>query len=409
MISGWYGSDNAGDDAILEQFIAEIPTRRSRHLYVLSEVPERVQELYGGAGLSAISHRDGLGLMGLARELLNGGLWRRVQEVRQCELFVLGGGGILRDNTYLSNLIRILDEVWMAKLLGRKVAIYAIGAGPFKTALGKWLIARTLGLCNLITVREASSKARLVAIGVPPERVIVGADPGILLAPTPIADTHLREQVIQMAAHPTTAGIFLEEDYTPVDEVASALDKLHRDHKWTFVALPMRCHSGRDDRQLAKVLRERMEYPDAVHIIDVPLTAPELKWAAGQFRFNITVRLHALIFSASMGVPAVAINYEPKVAAFLKSLDLEDCGIDLDGDIAGELVRKALLCAADLSSYRRRLELKLDESRAAAQSIFVLLDQLLDDDPAAVAETSHSVLAPEAIAADRVIGSHEST
>jgi polysaccharide pyruvyl transferase CsaB len=376
MISGWYGVDNAGDDAILEQFITEIADKRSQHLYVLSEHPERVAQRYGGDHVTALAHNSIR--PGVIMDLLRGDLKQHLRLLSQCQLFVLGGGGILRDNTSWRNVIRILDEIWIAKLLGINVAIYAVGAGPFQSRLGKWLFSRTLRLCNIVTVREESSRAQLAAIGVNPRRVIAGADPALLLPSRPVEDIRLREQLISMSSLPRTVGLFVEEDYTPVAEVASALDKLHKENNWRFVSLPMRCHEGRDDRYLARLLQKQMKHPEALYTVDVPLSPSELKWAAGQFRFNITVRLHALIFSLSMGVPAVALNYEPKVAAFLKSFNLDDCCIDLVGDVTGTLVEKALHCASQLPAYEKRIAARLQERCAAARLMFTVIEQLLD-------------------------------
>jgi polysaccharide pyruvyl transferase CsaB len=376
MISGWYGVDNAGDEAILEQFIVEIAAKRSQHLFILSERPEPVQQRYGGPKVTALRHTS-ITPRNII-EFLRGGPKQHLRALRECELFVLGGGGILRDNTSLCNVIRMLDEIWVAKLLGAKVALYAIGAGPFQTRLGKWLIAATVRLCDVITVREDFSRTHLAAIGANPDRVIVGADPALLLTPKPVADSSLRGQLISMSSMPSTVGFFPEEDYTPVDEVAAALDKLYVENNWQFVSLPMRCHGWRDDRQVARLIQKQMKHPEALYTVDVPLTASELKWAAGQFRFNITVRLHALIFSISMGVPAVAINYEPKVGAFLKSFNLDDCRVDINEDVTGTLVAKALSCNSQLPAYKQRIGAKLEERCAAARSIFTLIEQLLD-------------------------------
>ncbi|RYG71529.1 hypothetical protein EON80_05100, partial [bacterium] len=44
-------------------------------------------------------------------------------------------------------------------------------------------------------------------------------------------------------------------------------------------------------------------------------TAGEILSLASSFEVMIAMRLHALIFAASAGVPVVALNYDPKVAS----------------------------------------------------------------------------------------------
>jgi polysaccharide pyruvyl transferase WcaK-like protein len=291
---------------------------------------------------------------------------------------VLGGGGILRDNTSLSNLVQILDEIWLKKLMAGKTALYAVGAGPFQTTVGKWLVRRTLAMCDLLTVRDEGSKAELAGIGVPPERIRVVADPALLLAPSPIQDPALRRWLISAAQTPRTLGLFLEEDYTPVREMARALDTLHSEHGFRFIGVPMRHHGAADDRQMARRVRDAMRYPDAVDTVDAPLTAAELKWTAAQFALNITVRLHALIFSVSMGTPAIAVNYDAKVAYFLNSFGLDDWRVDVTKEAGNDIVVKTLEAYSDLHGSRQRISRRLEEQRQRASMAFVLLRQVLE-------------------------------
>ncbi len=375
VISGWYGMDNPGDDAILQQFLEELADPTTASVTVLSERPDRVEACFGNRGVRALFHARlaGRGALG---DLLSGRVFKQWALMRRASLFVLGGGGILRDNITRTNLVRQLDEVWMAKLLGIPVGVYAVGAGPYASRFGKWLVRRTMALCDLITVRDPISKQELESIGVPGSRILVVADPAILFEPRPVESGDARGR-IERAAAAGAIGLFVEEDDTPVQALAEALDRLHAVHGFTFASVPMRCHQGRDDRMVAAEVQNAMRHPAALERIDATLTPAELKWAAAQFRMNLTVRLHALIFSISSGVPAVAIDYQPKIGNFLNSFDLDEWCVYPDRETTDKIVAKVLACDANLTAYAEHIRATLPERRWSARRTFDLLRALL--------------------------------
>jgi polysaccharide pyruvyl transferase CsaB len=378
LISGWYGLDNSGDEAILQQFIRELVDKDGVDLSVLSERPRRVEECYGHRGVRGLLHHSFLG-MNLLRTLWTGECWSAVERVRDADLFVLGGGGIIRDNTNWRNLIRLLDEVWMAKSVGTPVALYAVGAGPFVTRWGRWIFGATLRKCDLITVREDSSGVLLQSIGVPRERIVVAADPALLLDAEPVKEPTLRDRLVSAATQERVVGLFLEEDYTPVAGVARALDRLHVQHGFRFIGIPMRVHDGPDDRQMGHTVRSVMTHPEALQLVETGLTAPEIKWLTARFRFNVTVRLHASIFSISMKTPSIAVRHDPKIASFLRSFDLDDLGVDPSDGLERDLVDKVLACEANRATYADRIERRLPEQLNAAARTFAHLRRLLSE------------------------------
>jgi len=379
LISGWYGVDNAGDDAILIEFIRQLVAGRNRSLTVLSERPEGVDALVGETATRAAFHYDVLGARGLTN-LVRGRLWAHLREVRRADLFVLGGGGLLRDNTSLRNVLRLVDELWLARLFGRRTALYAIGAGPFLHPFRTWLIRRTVARCDLVTVRDARSRARLEEIGVPPERIHLVADPAFLLEPVPCRDAGLLEAVgdgTAVGLFPSQGFVDLGRDRSHIPPLARALDRLHERHGLRFVALPMRRAPGHDDVEVARWVRDRMVHREALHVHTAYPSAGELKWLSGRFRFNITVRLHALIFSLGMDTPAVAVNYEPKVAGVLGDFGLDRYLVAMGESFETDLVDRVELCMANLGSYAAEIAARLPAQQERARETFRLLEQLL--------------------------------
>lgn len=379
VINGWYGHNNAGDDAILQIFIEQANANRHCDITVLSECPENIATTSRVRG----AFHPSLGsFRGLASALINGDLLRHIRLIRQCDLVVVGGGGLLRDNTSWPNLIRLLDEIWLGRLFGRKVMLYAIGVGPFKTRLGKWLIAKSVMMCDLVTVRSERGAQLLREIGVPAARIHVVKDPAFLLPSAPSRDLALRA----LLARERTVGVFPAvslvsniEDLSHIRRLAAALDVLVERDRIQFVALPMRVTaSGIDDVAVSKLIQAQMRHPDSMHIHEQQLAPSELKWATSQTLMNITVRLHAMIFSLGAGKPVVAVNYEPKVANVFAAFEVPDCMVEMDDTLDVALPAAVAHCLGNLDSYASKIERILPRQRTEAAQTFEMMESLCD-------------------------------
>ena len=383
VISGWHGHDNAGDDATLIQFLAEMgrgTDGAERDITVLSELPDRVEEVFGTERVHSTFHFETVGLHGLTH-LLKGRWFGHLALLKRSRLFALGGGSLLRDNTTWHNLFRVLDEIWIAKMFGCRVALYAVGVGPFKTRLGRFLIGLSAKRCDLITVREENSKRALTELGVEADRIHVVADPAFCLEPRPVEDSALLERVRSrrtVGFFPSLGFIEDGDDLSHVPSLAAALDTLHERHDLGFVSIPMRVlPDDIDDVHVTELVRAEMRHPEALYVHRTPLSAAEIKWLTGEFEFNLTVRLHALIFSLSLETPCVAVNYEPKVENVLGSFELVDFAIDMDEGLCDGLVRGAERILEDPQSYREHVAARLPEHQASARSTFERMNALL--------------------------------
>jgi len=375
LINGWYGHANAGDDAILDVFVSQTKARSNCDIRVLSERPANVDQ----AGVS-VAHHPALS-QGFLGHLFSGRLFRHLQQVAWCDLFVLGGGGLLRDNTSWRNMFRLLDEIWLAKLWGRKVMLYAIGVGPFRTRLGKFIIGRSARLCDLITVRSVRCAQLLQELGVDEHKIHVVSDPAFMLEPEQPDDPEL----IALLASKRYIGVFptvtlVEEIPDPghIQRLAEALDQLAEQQGLSFIALPMRVDDGGDngvdDVVVSQRIRAHMKHPEALHVYTKQLKPRELKWACSQMTMNITVRLHALIFSLGSHVPAVAINYEPKVANVFSEFRQPQYLVQLDEQLGTALPATVTDCLGNLAAYTEAIRTQMPVSYAAAAETFRLMD-----------------------------------
>jgi polysaccharide pyruvyl transferase CsaB len=373
VISGWYGHWNAGDDAILQVFIEQVTSRLKCNIVVLSERPENIHKTNQVSGIFHLLPS----IKGIIRSLIDGSFLRHLKNIRSCDLFVLGGGGLLRDNTNWRNLIRLLDEVWISKLFGRKVMLYAIGVGPFKSRLGKLVIGASVKMCDLITVRSENDACLLREIGVASERIHVVADPAFLLQPEVPKDQALVEILSQprkIGLFPTFSLIMEGQDFSHVIRLAAALDKLAEHEGLQFVILPMQVsESSMDDVQMANAIKSAMKHPEAIQIYEKRLTPSELKWATNKTLLNITLRLHAMIFSLGANAPVVAINYEPKVGNVFGALNCPQFLVEMDDSLDTTLVSAVKQCLTDLPNYAQIITEFSPAARMEASRTFELM------------------------------------
>lgn len=389
VISGWYGQLNAGDDAILDVFVQQATARSDCKVTVLSESPENLPPT---PRRRALMHPVAFGRGALA-VILKGVMWRHMKVIRDCDLFVLGGGGLLRDNTNWRNLVRLLDEIWIARLFGRKTMLYAIGIGPFKTRLGKWLIGASVRMCDLITVRSERCATLLREIGVPAERIHVVADPAFLLASEAPQDTHIRALFSparkKIGFYPTFALLMGHHHEGQLKQLAAGLDALVDSHGVEIVAVPMSVlDDGFDDVRVARLVQGFMRHPEAMTIYEGRLSAQELKWVTAQALMNVTVRLHAMIFSLGAETPVVAVNYEPKVANVFSDFGMPEYLVQMDADLDRKLATAAARCLDRIDSCIEQIRDRRAAVAASAGKTFELMRALDSGAHALTAKTS---------------------
>jgi len=299
VISGYYGFHNSGDEAMLYAMIKAFEQRLPGfELVVLSEDPGLTA---GRFGVRSIPRKD------------PGKIW---WELRNADLLISGGGGLLQDITGPFSIIYYLGIVLMAKMLSKPVIFYAQGIGPVRTVVGKFLIKLIGNRVDLITVRDADSRLELFDLGVNRPPVYVTADPALGLDPGEIDRWAGRRILVEMGlGERPLVGISVRcwqglSDYKRV--VARVADELV-EKGWDALLVPM--HYPADLKACREVgaLMKRKSV-----LLDKRYDFRELLAVIANMDLAIGMRLHFLIFGAVMNVPVVGMSYDPKVGRFLE-------------------------------------------------------------------------------------------
>ena len=296
VISGYYGFNNAGDEAMLTAILQALrKTFNKPDITVISGNPEATAASFKvkaiprfsiSAIFSAIFHSD---------------------------LIISGGGSLLQDVTSWKSMIYYLSIITVGVLFRKQVFLYSQGIGPVRYRIIRIILKHVLNHVDAITVRDRESKGFLQRLGVR-RKIYTTADAVLSLAP---ADLSLGKKI-------------LEENHIPQNKKRIAL--AIRD--WTG--------SGEWMGELKKYVEKLslkgyavvfipMQYPEDVnavysigldeknaYILSHDYSIEEIMSLIGNMDAVVGMRLHALIFASLMHIPFLGISYDPKIDNFLQ-------------------------------------------------------------------------------------------
>jgi polysaccharide pyruvyl transferase CsaB len=356
FISGYYGFDNTGDEAILTVML------------------EHFRELAPGVQISVVS---GDPAQTAAAHAVNAVLWSDplaiTQAVRQAGLVLIGGGGLFHDYTGFIPDALLTEGNWglgfhitpamLAALYGKPLMLYAVGVGPLFSEHGRQFTRTACEAASVITVRDAGSKEILESLGVPAEKVSVTADPAFALAPA--QPERIREIAAAegLPASQPLIGVVVRHwsfGVHPVfweKEVAAGLDLFLENAGGGVLFIPFQQIPGEqeNDRAVAARVRCQMKHQGRAMLLEGRYRPAELAGLLGSCDLVVGMRLHSLIFSILGKVPFVALRYDPKVSELLRQVGLENFALDLGGikaELLAQRMREALASRAEYPAAR---------------------------------------------------------
>jgi polysaccharide pyruvyl transferase CsaB len=301
VVSGYYGSKNAGDEAMLAAMIE-----------VLSDLDPKVNIIVISANPKDTTERHGV----------NSIYWLRVLDIlsvlRRADLLISGGGSLLQNVTSGRSLYYYMGVIFLAKFVGTPIMLYAQGIGPIYGSFARRIMSWLGNHVGLITVRDEGSLGELAALNITKPHIEVTADPVLAIHPV---DKGIGRTILKAydadGAKPIV-GISVREwrawkHYKEV--IAQAADTIASELGARVVFLPMQYP---EDVKVAESIAARTK--EKTIVLNDEYATSELLSIVGNMDLLIGVRLHALIFAGVMGVPMIGISYDPKVDRFLNSI-----------------------------------------------------------------------------------------
>jgi len=181
--------------------------------------------------------------------------------------------------------------------------------------------------CALLVTRDPESAREVAACGVPPERVIVGADSALIEETTPWPPSALSPEDCARLEAPGRKRIGLcisaQREITRRRELIDALNALLEDPAVEIVGLPM---NPITDLALLESLRPEIRRPEAFYPLKNITETAEITALAARMDVLISSRLHLLILGSIHHVPLIGISRGSKVDNFLAPFGLQAVG-----------------------------------------------------------------------------------
>lgn len=306
-ISGSYGGMNLGDEAILEVILRELRAAADVDVVVFSYNAKDTERRHKVRTVPIREmHKDQV-----------------LEELKKLDLFILGGGGILYDES----LERYLRDVNWAKELNIPVMVYAVSVGPFKNPESKQLVTEVLNKVDKITVREGEAKRILNDLGVNQE-IEITADPALLLKPQTFTKDMLKKEGINpdsplvgfSVREPGPAAPDLNiEQYHAI--LANTADFMVERFDAQILFVPMEGGENKDPQHSHAVI-SKMANAKRANVLKGEYTSGEVLGLMKHMAFAVGMRLHFLIFAGIQRVPFIPLPYATKVSGFLADLEM---------------------------------------------------------------------------------------
>ncbi len=307
ILSGYYGFNNAGDEAILLSMHKNIQALgENYHITVLSNKPEETRAKY---------HMDVVYRFSI-REVL--------KAIKKCDVLLSGGGSLLQDSTSTRSLMYYLSIILAARIMGKKVMLYANGIGPVSREKNRRIVQMVVNKADLITLREQNSYTELKAMGVDEKKCFVTADPVFTM------DSISREQGMELLKK---AGVPTDKNFVGVsvrnwkdmdgfvDEFAQLCDIVQQKYHKTIVFIVMQVPH---DIKISQKVQKRMKTKS--YLLKQNYSPYEIMGVIKCMDFILSMRLHTLIFAARQKVPLIGFVYDPKIEYYLEKLNMPSGG-----------------------------------------------------------------------------------
>jgi polysaccharide pyruvyl transferase CsaB len=357
LISGYYGFDNLGDEALLDVIV------------------QRLRAKYPGGSIDVLSGDPDATAARLNVETtprMDLGAVRRA--IDRADVVLSGGGGLLQNVTSLPSLLYYAGIVRSATRANKRTMIFAQSIGPLDV-FGRAVVRACCGGVAAATVRDERSR-RLLSSLLPKVRVELTADPVFLFepdgAPLDLAAEGLGGPgplvVVSVRRWP--------HNEATIAALAAAVDRLANEHGAQVAFLPL---GGASDADVStSVIRRAKSAP----LLLPAMTLGQAAQIIGHATLVIGMRLHALIIAARLGVAFTAVPYDPKVSSLLDDLRYPLPPLFTPGE---KVPPKDVIARID-DAWRRRDELAAhlrsvaSETAQLAQRNFDILDEVVTPD-----------------------------
>jgi polysaccharide pyruvyl transferase WcaK-like protein len=355
LITGWYGTETAGDKAILQELVDVLRERLPGiKISITSVVPD----------LSRLTNLE-LALEAKIFELRN----LDYHQLRSVDLVVFGGGPLM-DSSQLKYIEGLF--AW-AYRHGLATLIFGCGIGPLKTQLGVKGAKSILRNTRYAFFRDEGSAELAEELGFRGPK-LYACDPALRY----VVRWRRRTQTAKVGPQERLIALLRAQTREYSNNADSEATKLAKDLSDFFakylresdireiILLPMHFFwLGNDDREYIRTIREMMPGESHISAIREPLLLEDLLERISNADWGLPMRFHGHIFMLALGIPFVSINYtgtEGKISSLIRRYELEECSVNLANGVSYEdFQARWKSVVARVSLIRERMQMHVNE------------------------------------------------
>lgn len=359
LISGYYGFDNSGDDAILKAIVKDIRDISPEiDINVLSNNPNKTESMYDVVGVNRFKFIEVL------------------KAIKNTDLFISGGGSLLQDVTSTRSILYYLAIMKLTKIFRKPVMVYANGIGPIEKRINRFLARKILNQVDLITLRDEGSKEYVEDLGVNNLNVFVTADPVFTLEPAKIDKINEIFSVEKISQEKPIIGISVRRwrranNLTQI--VAKVIRYVIKEYDISVILIPMHYPEDLDiSLEINSLVKE-----EACYVLKEKYNVEEIMGVINKLEIIVAMRLHSLIYAATQEVPMIGLSYDPKIDGILKSLGMEHV-LNVENFTFEELIEKLDIVWKTRSDLTNKLRNQDMEFKDKAISNVTMALKLLD-------------------------------
>ena len=266
-------------------------------------------------------------------------------------------------NRFLIHLYPLL----IGLLLRTPIVLFAQSLAPFGAF--KPIMKCILQNSALVTVRDSTSIEQLKKDGIDTSKVHLTADPAFLLdfASNDRVTTLLASEGIDLAAHKgqDIIGICIgkilssEKHERMIKTIAHVADLLIEDRNAIVVFIPHssgKIRTESNDVLVGLDIKKQVKKKACFYVITGDYAPQDLKGIVGALDCLLSLRMHPVIFAASMKVPSVIIAFNQKAYGLMSMLALNENVIHVDRFQENVLCAHIEKCLIESQSIKSRLE-----------------------------------------------------
>lgn len=311
FLIGWFGRKNLGDDLLFLNAVKLLDQDD------VTEIVFFVDDKSFVPYIDSKSVRAKLKPINFENKFKGHMLLKIYKQIIHSDIIMFGGGSMFSDNdsTRLNSLRQKLSQLFLSKILSKKIICIASGFGPINHS--RKLLSKVVSYFNIIQARDKSSYDLVKSVN-SSAKVIKSLDPAILLSRQgALIDFHFKEKSVDSIK----IGLSLSNtpgsnkvDYTKlIQQLKSHLKKT----KVIKLYLIQMCDKkGHNDLNLMKKYIDDGFDSDQIEIIEYNTNTALFISELTQLDMVIGERLHSAIISYALNIPCLILPYHSKCLDF---------------------------------------------------------------------------------------------